>query len=442
MFTRDARGSGGDGERDVRRRQLQRVDRSERHRRRRRAEHHHGLRESRQLRDEEADRDEPPTRVPQLMAQMLEVEAADRGRERQERENDQRDLEQRSERDAPHLLQLGCLDARSPRGASVEVVEIEPDPTCLGALSRRQGGRLREWQRGGQPIRTECVDREIEGRVGPERERGGDQHLRLVGPHPFRRGTDRGAAKVDQAHYFVVGDDEIAIVERTVREARVVQYPQHVPHALGDGTGPPIGDGHQLPADRTEHEDDIVVGRGAGGDDPRSQDPGLVREQREQGFVLDLLQPAQGERRAGLAVPNHATQGGDELRVVRIASVDLDHERLAVVVECIHQKEAGGLPVGGADGSRRDSERVERGGDVGQTRSAPARTEGEVDGTGAHDGDEQAGQRSGRSRRIEQDRRNRGDADDPSPEAPRRFGEMRRCGHHDPAGNREPEARK
>ena len=103
----DARRTRRDREVHVRGGELERVHGTEGQWHGRRAQSRARLCETWSLRDDEAHGDDPPRRVAQRLAELVEVDPADDSEQSEERDDEECRLEHCSLGDAPELLQLG-----------------------------------------------------------------------------------------------------------------------------------------------------------------------------------------------------------------------------------------------------------------------------------------------------------------------------------------------
>ncbi len=106
--------------------------------------------------------------------------------------------------------------------------------------------------------------------------------------------------------------------------------------------------------------------------------------------MLDLLEPAEAQRRSRLAVPDRAPQRREQRGVVGVAPVDLDDEGLTRLALGVHQELSSGLTVCGSERAGRNAQLGERALDRRETRTTGARTEHEVHGRRGDHGGEQA----------------------------------------------------
>ena len=95
-------------------------------------------------------------------------------------------------------------------------------------------------------------------------------------------------------------------------------------NASSSSSGASASSGRAAPRSTSER---VARDRLAGGDDLARRHAAVTREQRHEGLVLRRLAPAEPKRRTAVLVPERAPELRDELRVVRIAAVDLHRQR-------------------------------------------------------------------------------------------------------------------
>ena len=162
--------------------------------------------------------------------------------------------------------------------------------------------------------RGRALDGDRQGALRTEERRRGHEGLDLVGLALGLAGRHGRAAEADDAQLVTV-DQEVPFVDLAVGDAGVVQ-PADEPHTAGATAG--VVELGQEATAAPEDEEGVVVDGRAGGDDRVGEDAGLAGEQREECLVLDLLEPAEAQRRAGLAVPHSPPDGGQQGGVVGV----------------------------------------------------------------------------------------------------------------------------
>ena len=99
-----------------------------------------------ELRDHEADHDEPPRGVLQRVEERLEVEARKCGEQHHDGQRRQGHLHDRTEREAAHLdqrgrLDTGCLGDLGPQLVQVDVEHLHHPPLVGGQRRRLEVGK-------------------------------------------------------------------------------------------------------------------------------------------------------------------------------------------------------------------------------------------------------------------------------------------------------------
>ncbi len=269
-------------------------------------------------------------------------------------------------------------------------------------------------------------------RSGPDRLRAGHHHLGVVAVHSVGVRCHHRSTEVDDGDVEVAAVSthyrEMVGVELAVSDADVVQVDRRRPDLLDDR---PVVDAvaEICPrcADRTQDKECVVAGSHARGHDVLGHHARLRREQRDEALVRDLLAASDPERRTGLAVPHRVPERGEELGVMRIASVHL-HEQRAVGVLALHQEETGLLTVGRPERPCVDPELRERGRDLGKAGVSLAGAEDQVHDRRPDRRDEDGGKCAARRGRLEEGSRHGCQTDEPDAESPRWSAEMRARG--------------
>ncbi len=224
----DASGGSGDGEVDVRDRELQGIHRPERHGDGSCTEGRHGLGHPRELRDHETDDHEPPGGVLQRVGELLEVEAGERRQQHHDRQRRQRHPDDRPEREPAHLDQRGRLDARSLGDLGPQLVEVDVECLHHPSLVSGERGRLEVREQPFDLVEGSLLDESFDGEVPPEQPDRRGEELRVVAAQLRRCRRDGGAAEVDDTEPTVV-EDEMVLVELAVGDPVVVECREQFP---------------------------------------------------------------------------------------------------------------------------------------------------------------------------------------------------------------------
>ena len=127
-------------------------------------------------------------------------------------------------------------------------------------------------------------------------------------------------------------------------DVRLVEKREGVPAPLQEPVVEPVGrDAVEPPPRIAEHDQRVARRRLAGRDDRAGRDTAVAGEERHERLVLDCLAAGEPELRAVVLVEGLPPELGGELRVVGVASVDLDEQRPALGVATVEQEDAGGL---------------------------------------------------------------------------------------------------
>ena len=155
--------------------------------------------------------------------------------------------------------------------------------------------------------------------------------------------------------------------------------------------------------------------------------------------MLGRLEPAEASARPASGVEDRSPALLEQLRVVRVAPVDLDEQRPAVGSSPARQEDAGRLPGRRLEMLDRDAELAKRRRDVLRLRVPGGRAEGEPNGGGGDERDEEGGE--GRARRGGFGQHRPGDAEQEHPPHRRleRPHEVRGDGEHDRGRCRDPQ---
>ena len=97
------------------------------------------------------------------------------------------------------------------------------------------------------------------------------------------------------------------------------------------------------------HNQQGVVRDGTRRDDGKDRYLGALRQQRHEGLVFHLLEPAQREHRCLVPIPEERPDAREELPVPRVPPVDLDEERSAAGGDGPHRPHTSGSEPGGLD---------------------------------------------------------------------------------------------
>ena len=220
--------------------------------------------------------------------------------------------------------------------------------TVVGAPSLRSGhaGGLEVRHHLGRLVVPEGVDGGVDCLLGARHDHGGHDQLRsvLLSLRLVRGGRPAGPA----ADHAVARRRPAQVIDRdrAGREAGTVGGQQCAPQGgelarrvgLVDGLDDDQGVPRQGPT---------------GGPDLRHGDRGVLGQEQHQTLVLDLAIPGRADPGRGVAVPEEPPQLGHELRVPRIAPVDLDHEGFAFGAGAQHGPGAGWLQLGRHGGQPR-----------------------------------------------------------------------------------------
>ena len=155
--------------------------------------------------------------------------------------------------------------------------------------------------------------------------------------------------------------------------------------------------------------------------------------------MLHRLDPAAAQTRAVVRVEGRPPGRLEELRVVGVATVDLDEERLAAGVRPPRDEDAGRLPVGRLEADDLDPELVERRDHVVGLGVPGRRAGGEPDDGRRDDRDEQRGDRPARRRGFDEDRAEEAEHEHPADEPLERADEVGDDGEDDRRGERDAE---
>ena len=332
----------------------------------------------------QADGDQPPRAVTELVEQLGQVEPGEPRDEDDERDRRQDDAHDRLQGDPPELLEVGRLGAHPFGRVLAQLIEVDLLLAHELPLTGGERGRLEVREGGGQALGPEPVDGGGQRPVRAHQGHGRDERLHLVGAS---LGLGRGHGRAPEPHHpeLVAIDEEVAVVELPVGHAAPTHRDDELPDARKERGV--VVDRRTITEQDTgaaEHQQGVVVFGRAGGHHGVGGDPGLPGEQREEGLVLHLLEPAQPQWRARLAEPDGAPEGRQQRRVVRIAAVHLHHERAVVGIDRLDREQAGHLLI--ADGERAGvhAELGQRGLHQVEARTTAAAPEGEVhDGGGA-----------------------------------------------------------
>jgi hypothetical protein len=245
-----------------------------------------------------------------------------------------------------------------------------------------EGRGLDVGQHRGQVVRAEHGDGDADGALIADARGGRDEQLRSVGlDHRLGRSGARaaepreGAGPVGQHH-------DVVPVHGAVDDPSLVEPYERTPdirHQLVRDLV--LVDGVEPLAVSQQDEDGVFV-RHASGHDRLDGDPASLGEQREEGFVFHLLEPAQRDARRVVAVPEVRPHRVQQLAVPRVAPVVLHEQRASVERARLHQRDATGRERGFADGSDVDPEVRERGLDLVRRRPAARRADRQVDDRG------------------------------------------------------------
>jgi hypothetical protein len=157
----------------------------------------------------------------------------------------------------------------------------------------------------------------------------GDQGVGQVAVEPVLGRGRAAPAQVVHRHLAGVGDHHGGRADRSVGHPGPPE-PLHggeggVHHRVGDLVGGQGAD--RTPAGRAAHQDRVTgLGALAGHHHLAGGHAGLVG-QRQVGLVLDLLDPVDGQARAGVAVPEHSPELAEGLGVAGITAVQRDLHR-------------------------------------------------------------------------------------------------------------------
>ena len=189
-------------------------------------------------------------------------------------------------------------------------------------VRRAQRGLLEVGQRGADNLGTEHVDGRACCRVLTDQRRSRDEQLRdvLVEARVGRRHR-RHRKVVD--HGRVRGRAHVLEVERAVRDPRVTHARDVTPELAQLRVDAGIVSRERHREREARHENRGRRPREAGDDHLRCRHSDVARRVQAQCLVLDLLQPGDRERRAGVLVRQEAPRFRHEPRVGGVTPVDL-----------------------------------------------------------------------------------------------------------------------
>ena len=249
---------------------------------------------------------------------------------------------------------------------------------------------------------------------------------------------DRGAVEVDEPHVGAEHRERVRL-DPVMRDAgaseRVDRPPRPGEERVVDRLASPARDDR---AGRVVGDEDRVTGRRLRRDeDLARRHPGPPGEERDQRLVLHRLDPAAAQTRAVVRVEGRPPGRLEELRVVGVATVDLDEERLAAGIRPSRDEDAGRLPVGRLEADDLDPELVESRDHVVGLGVPGRRAGGEPDDGRRDDRDEQRGDRPARRRGFDEDRAEEAEHEHPADEPLERADEVGDDGEDDRRGERD-----
>ena len=172
------------------------------------------------------------------------------------------------------------------------------------------------------------------------------------------------------------------------------------------------------------HHQDRVLLRRARGDHREHRHAGSLGEERQEGFVLHLLEPAEGKARRLVAVPEVGPGRVQQLPVPGVAPIHLDLQGATVEGRRLHHRDTARSERSVLHGARLDPKVEERRHHLFGRRTSPGRTEDEMHEGGRAVSDRQAGDDTDRRGDAEGDGREGRQGDEPSPDPPDRSPQM------------------
>jgi len=281
-------------------------------------------------------------------------------------------LEKGGERDATDLLEFGEVLADDGGRAPAQVTDVPVAGAHVAAERRLQGCGLEEGQHVGQAVRSDGLGGGLDGTLGADQQRRGDQQLRAVRAQLHVLGRHHGRPEVGECRGAVRAERESVRGEAPVRDSGGVQVGQGGPEAREESVVEPL---RRHLGERggvvLEHEERVASGCEARRDHREDRDPGTFGEECGERFVLHLLeavQPSGGQR---VAVPEGRPDRGDQLTVPGVPAVDLDQQRSPRGGEPGDQGYPARGQVGVAQIGRRDAEVGEGVADLGEGEPSP-----------------------------------------------------------------------
>ena len=284
------------------------------------------------------------------------------------------------------LDEFGRLDAggrcrRCPQTVK-KVVELPPAVTRELAGGASERGRLQERQCCHERGHAQHTQGGADRAILADQRCGRDQQLGDVGGMALPVARRSRVVEADDPG-TLPGDQDVGGVEETVRNARAVHAADILPNLAEELVGHLLR-GELRESDRTDrslHEQRRAGTRDARGKHRRHMCTGLARGQHQVGLVLHLLETAEHELRARVAIEEDAPHLGEEPRIGLVASDHLDAQR-AVGVVGEHHRRSGALMVREPHLASVDPELRQRGRDLLCRGSTARRPEQQVHGGG------------------------------------------------------------
>ena len=277
--------------------------------------------------------------------------------------------------------------------------------------------------------------------IGVHCERGGHEQLCPVGVQGTVRRADLGGSEARERRRTIGPNDQRLGVHLPVRDTVLVEAPESTPVAAEELVVDIVsGERTERASVRVDDEDRIALVGLPRRDGRHHRDAGPLGGQREERLVLDLLEPA-GSDVLRASVPDRVPRGSDELAVRRIASEDLDEERVPSGRGGEGEGHASWLERGVAGRGGVDAELVEHVGHLVEREATAGRAEEEVHEGCRGEPDQEPRDDPDRQRGAERDRGHGADRDQPASDVTHRASQVGGRRHDHRGGDGDPRRR-
>ena len=330
----------------------------------------------------------------QVVPERLEIEAAEHPDDGVRSEREKREVEEGLPRDAANLHELEVLRLELCSESAAHLVDVDVLGVQRGSQEWREGRSLEVGEHVRQLVVAERAPRLGESRVlAGSQQREADQ-LGPIGELAAGVRLHRSGGQVAEAPTAIGSRHDAVEVDPAQRDAAVVEEEQLLPEIvrLVRREFRRVGC-RERRAVGADHDQGVAVVGHARGDHFRDAHTGASRQVGHEPFVLDVLTPTGPSGALVAPIPKCSPEARGELALPRVAAVDPDLDRTALVGSFEHGY-ALATDVDRVDALGGDAEILKRGLDPRDCRKSARRAAEHVDEVSGEQSDRERGHRA------------------------------------------------